>query len=523
MKKDSVYFKRQLLLLANQTAVIIFLCAMTACGCEFSPDTYIHFGVITLFCMDAAFISYKNISNSKLPDRFTFLLLLTGWQFLLLLFDGCPPVSAVSVLLLPLSLYQTLYFLQLFVFQASAYKYQKGILTFLRIICAAAVLSFFISPWLFALAYSGQCALSLAAVAFAAAVHRKRVLFLLKSRKRQLFLSLCFVLLPFLCYTAAFHNRKDYLENLLSYLITALAFVSVHTVVFRSHPSQEKYFALTWVNRAILTAAGALCTTLIACLFQIPMAALLLLLYCALLLTMVYNLLVYSQLTRSKLSGIAKDRQHFYACSLAQLMREENLKKDFSNYLHDDILQDLLSLKNLVNKADQPQIRQLMSDTLRELNSSIRAQMQTFHPTLPKSLTLKENYRNLIGSLTENHVADVCFTCNDTIFLAEPYHIIVYRIIKELVANAVRHSGASAIRAVLSLEDGIIFLEVSDNGTGFDSSVCHDASHHGLVSVQEQVHMLDGVIKVDTSPKRGTKIRVIIPMRGEDSYEYLIN
>ncbi len=60
--------------------------------------------------------------------------------------------------------------------------------------------------------------------------------------------------------------------------------------------------------------------------------------------------------------------------------------------MHDNILQNLLSIKNMLCKAEQPEIRRLLLDTLTELNASIRFQMQTYHPNLVKKSDLKGKY-----------------------------------------------------------------------------------------------------------------------------------
>ncbi len=66
---------------------------------------------------------------------------------------------------------------------------------------------------------------------------------------------------------------------------------------------------------------------------------------------MLSNLLLYRQVCRQTENPCGPiDRQHFYEYSLQQIKREEDLRKDFSNYLHDDVLQDLLSVKNLLKR-----------------------------------------------------------------------------------------------------------------------------------------------------------------------------
>ncbi|MEG0379361.1 MAG: ATP-binding protein, partial [Eubacterium sp.] len=216
-------------------------------------------------------------------------------------------------------------------------------------------------------------------------------------------------------------------------------------------------------------------------------------------------------------------REHFYGVSLAQIKREEALKKDFANYLHDDILQDLLSMKNLVSKAHQPEVQRLLIDTLGDLNDSIRTQMQAYHPSLLKSLTLEENIRNMLDAISEQYTIPVTLECDHKIFLVEPYNFIFYRIIKELATNAVKHSNASGVSVLLIQEQELISLAVSDNGIGMKENSDEASDHHGLSSIREQVILLNGQMTVESTPGDGTQVMITMPMRGEDSYENFIS
>ena len=78
-------------------------------------------------------------------------------------------------------------------------------------------------------------------------------------------------------------------------------------------------------------------------------------------------------------TGIIKESK--YKSALRQLQQEEALKTEFANFLHDDVLQDLLAVKNMVSKAYRPDIQDVITETLDNLNIHIREQMRRFcHP-----------------------------------------------------------------------------------------------------------------------------------------------
>ena len=112
-------------------------------------------------------------------------------------------------------------------------------------------------------------------------------------------------------------------------------------------------------------------------LFDLPILTAITLIYLLVFWGLLYRLLLFWK--AGKLEDNTSDEvSSFYEYTVAQIKHEEALRKEFTNYLHDDILQDLLSMKNLVRKADQIEIQRLLEDTLRKLTSSIRLQMQAY-------------------------------------------------------------------------------------------------------------------------------------------------
>ena len=519
----NTYFSRQIFCALNQFAVIIYLSYMAYNGHYIESNYLVHFLSLSLLFFDAAYISYKNVKCNKVLNHFSLLLLLLGWQFLLYLFDFQPISKAVSMLLLPVCFYQSAYFIQTFLFQGSAYRGQKALLVFLKISCVTAITCFFFSDRAFFTAYQLQFFISTLALAVVGIIQRKRIVFVLKSQRKRLLFPLALVVIPFVIYLFVFHREAEYMASMGSYIPVMLAFVCIHSIVFQYHPQQVQFLTLSGGYIVALVFVGLVGLVGMAYLFQIPLMAILMSVYIVVLLAQVYNILLYVRICRQPTDyNNPTDRQHFYAYSLEQIKREENLKKDFSNYLHDNILQNLLSIKNMLCKAEQPEIRRLLLDTLTELNASIRFQMQTYHPNLVKSLTLKENIQNLLDSMEENHSANICLDCDKDVFLVEPYNVLIYRMIKELVTNALKHSSATTIDVLLMQENGRITLKVTDNGIGFKPFTYKSGSHQGLASIGEQVSLLDGTMNIQPATGGGTAVVISMPMNGGDSYENFV-
>lgn len=86
------------------------------------------------------------------------------------------------------------------------------------------------------------------------------------------------------------------------------------------------------------------------------------------------------------------------------------------------------------------------------------------------------------------------------------------RIHQEILTNALKHSRAPSIEAVLSFDEDAVSLEVEDDGCGFDPAAKHDGL--GLMGIGERVRQMNGTFEVNTA-RTGTRIRVTLRDRTE--------
>jgi len=87
----------------------------------------------------------------------------------------------------------------------------------------------------------------------------------------------------------------------------------------------------------------------------------------------------------------------------------------------------------------------------------------------------------------------------------------LYRIAQEAVGNAVRHAGARTIRLKLQAQPGQVRLLILDDGRGFDATAIPQ-DRYGLAGISERVHLLGGKLTLQTSPGRGTRVEVRLPL-----------
>jgi signal transduction histidine kinase len=96
----------------------------------------------------------------------------------------------------------------------------------------------------------------------------------------------------------------------------------------------------------------------------------------------------------------------------------------------------------------------------------------------------------------------------DEFALSKEISTHLFRIVQESLTNVIRHAGATEVQIELDREDGVLLLEVRDNGHGIpDSAVSHPKSF-GLIGIKERVYSLGGEVNISGIQDQGTRITV---------------
>lgn len=108
--------------------------------------------------------------------------------------------------------------------------------------------------------------------------------------------------------------------------------------------------------------------------------------------------------------------------------------------------------------------------------------------------------------------------------LALEHEEVLYRIAQEALHNAIKHAGARRLEVTLRRRPGRACLRVRDDGHGFDVSAAlrraargrRDGGGLGLLSMRERAEAIGGRLLVRSSPERGTRVDVLVPVEAEE-------
>jgi signal transduction histidine kinase len=86
----------------------------------------------------------------------------------------------------------------------------------------------------------------------------------------------------------------------------------------------------------------------------------------------------------------------------------------------------------------------------------------------------------------------------------------LYGLIREALANAVKHANATTVAIDVSAIDHVVTIEVRDDGCGFTPADAGDRSF-GLQSMHSRAVQLGGQLRITSAPDLGTAIHVEVP------------
>ncbi|MFQ5872433.1 MAG: ATP-binding protein [Dehalococcoidia bacterium] len=152
-----------------------------------------------------------------------------------------------------------------------------------------------------------------------------------------------------------------------------------------------------------------------------------------------------------------------------------------------------------------------LDTTLTELRHTTAA----LHPPELEKVGLVKALARHINTFERDTTIHCHFQGNGFAFrLPAPAELAVYRVVQEALSNIRKHSQATEVHVQLGIHAGAFKATVRDNGIGFevDDSRRTDNGHLGLAGMEERARMLGGTLTIQSMPKAGTQVNLLIPL-----------
>jgi signal transduction histidine kinase len=190
----------------------------------------------------------------------------------------------------------------------------------------------------------------------------------------------------------------------------------------------------------------------------------------------------------------------------AVMQGEEKERGRIAKDLHDGVAGLLSAVKLQLNalslKFAEPAISREYTQAVILLDEAHEEVRKTSHNLMPEVLFkygLNEALRRYCGAISTAALPVHYHSLGDIANYTSHFELAVYRVAQELLGNMIKHAKATEAQVQLSVHEGLMMLEVQDNGQGFAAAA--SLTSIGLQSLQARVQSLNGQVSFESTNK----------------------
>lgn len=200
----------------------------------------------------------------------------------------------------------------------------------------------------------------------------------------------------------------------------------------------------------------------------------------------------------------------------AEITTLETERQRIANDLHDDLGPLLSAIKfNIGGIETNTEDEQLVKVAEKYLDDVVQKLRQISNDLMPVTLTRKgltyaieEFMEKVKGS---SHLK-IQFSYPEMPTLPDETNINLYRVLLEIIHNALKHSNADVLSIALQISKNDISIETKDNGTGFNvSKTIQHNTGRGLSNILNRTELMGGELFIESAPNAGTSYSITIP------------
>ncbi len=234
-----------------------------------------------------------------------------------------------------------------------------------------------------------------------------------------------------------------------------------------------------------------------------------------------FGLLAYRNFTnkqklqQAKITELEKDKQLLAIDAMLQGQEEERsrIAKDLHDGLGGMLSGTKLSFINMKeNLVLTPENATQFDKSLSMLDNTIADLRKVAHNLMPEALVkfgLQEAVRDFCNSIQSSSNLKVVYQpLGVQNKLSNTAEVFTYRIIQELVNNAVKHANATQIIVQLTTNINKVGIAVEDDGKGFDVNALANSKGAGMDNIKYRVQYFNGTIDTVTSAGNGTSVNI---------------
>ncbi|WP_343560664.1 sensor histidine kinase [Sphingobacterium sp.] len=214
------------------------------------------------------------------------------------------------------------------------------------------------------------------------------------------------------------------------------------------------------------------------------------------------------------------NQQHAIKNLTAMLAGEEKERTRLARDLHDGLggllSSTKLGLSSIADSSEeQPFVKNGITRSIELLDDAVDELRRLAHNLMPDLIIkygLEEALKDYAARMSQTNCQVECEFIQFESKLSVEHQISLYRIIQELVNNALKHAAASNIFIQLSAHKERLHITIEDDGKGFDTKKIDLQHSAGMHNIQSRLSFLHGDMKVISVLGEGTTIEIEMPV-----------
>jgi PAS domain S-box-containing protein len=235
-------------------------------------------------------------------------------------------------------------------------------------------------------------------------------------------------------------------------------------------------------------------------------------------------LLSIQDITQLKLQQkrIAADQERIASLTEELLLAEEKERRRIAVDLHDSVGQILAFSKReigVAQKAAPAALSQNLTKIKKQINNAIKHTRDLTFELSPQTLYtfgLEAAIEELAEKFSDEHGLACYFDADEEPKpLTEQLRILLYRCVRELLMNIVKHAKAKDAHVSVKRTNTDIEITVADSGQGFNPAILESAANKkkfGLVSIRERLRRSGGQFNLQSGKGKGVTIVLTVPL-----------
>jgi signal transduction histidine kinase len=202
----------------------------------------------------------------------------------------------------------------------------------------------------------------------------------------------------------------------------------------------------------------------------------------------------------------------------SQLEIKEQTLQHIARELHDNLGQVASLIKINLNtlQLEDTKAIQKVEDTkelVRELITDLKLLTISLNGDRISQLGIVKSLEMEVSRLNKTGLFDASLDQQGVIPMIEANTtIILFRMVQEIINNAVKHSNAKHIKISLVAVENLLILVCRDNGKGFDEVEKVKSGGSGLTNLQNRAKLIKAKLSIQSSPEDGTSISIELPL-----------